>query len=67
MPPVNRDHDPLMCDRGVWAVFQGPQGEVELSILCEKIVGHPGPHFAEGAGTWVDEDISEIILDPEEG
>jgi hypothetical protein len=62
LPPVNRDHDPLLCDHGVFAQFQGPQGVIELSVLCEQMVGHQGSHFAEGAGTWTDEDDSEIIL-----
>lgn len=61
LPPVNRDHDPLMCDRGVFALFQGANGaQVEVSILCELIAGHEGDHFAEGAGGWVDDDISVV-------
>lgn len=65
LPPVNRAEDPLLCSHGVWATFQGPHGEIELSVLCEKIVGHPGDHWAEGAGHWTDTDESEITLPPE--
>jgi hypothetical protein len=50
-----------MCDRGVFALFQGANGaQVEVSILCELIAGHEGDHFAEGAGGWVDDDISVV-------
>lgn len=54
LPPVNRAEDPLLCSHGVYATFQGPQGQIELSVLCERMVGHLGPHFAEGAGEWTD-------------
>lgn len=54
LPPVNRAEDPLLCSHGVWAAFNGPQGDVELSVLCELMVGHMGDHFAEGAGYWSD-------------
>lgn len=64
LPPVNRAEDPLLCSHGVFATFQSPQGQVELSVLCELGVGHPGDHYAEGAGGWTDTDESEIILEP---
>lgn len=54
LPPVNRGPDPLLCEHGVYSVFQGPEGEIQLSVLCELVVGHPGDHWAEGAGNWVD-------------
>lgn len=54
IPPVNRAEDPLLCSHGVFATFDGPDGEVELSVLCELMVGHNGLHFAEGAGEWTD-------------
>lgn len=55
LPPVNRAFDPLLCDHGVAAKFAGPEGEITLSVLCEKTVGHLGRHYAEGAGEWIDE------------
>ena len=51
---VNRDYDPLLCDHGVFAIFNGPGGNLELQVLCELIPGHDGDHWALGAGSWTD-------------
>jgi hypothetical protein len=57
LPPVNRASDPFLCNHGVAATFDGPQGQITLSLLCELPVGHDGNHYAEGAGAWVDESL----------
>jgi len=57
LPPVNRASNPFLCNHGVAAKFANGSEEITLSILCELLVGHHGPHFADGAGTWVDESL----------